>query len=70
MTEDGTVTHVYRSVRSFDSTFYLNQYDNHLSVITYLRLYGKTFGCCSYGLLFNTMDKCKKHEKKKHATIV
>ena len=63
MNEEGTVTPVYRSVRSFDTTLYLNQYDNHFSVITDFRLYGKTFECRSCGLLFNRMDNCERHEK-------
>ena len=63
MNEQGAVVPVYRSARSFEKTLYLNQYDNHLSVITDFRYYGKTFECHTCGLLFNRMGNCERHEK-------
>ena len=63
MNEQGVVIPVYRSTRSFENTLYLNQYDNHLSVITDFRYYGKTFECHTCGLLFNRIGNCERHEK-------
>jgi hypothetical protein len=54
---------VFRSVASFDSTMYLNQYENHLSYIKDIAVYSKRFICSHCRRIFKRKDHWQNHEK-------
>ena len=54
---------VYRSSNRFDDTLSLNKYEDHVSLITNMRLYCRKFACENCSKLFKTDFLCKRHSR-------
>ena len=52
-----------RSHRDYDSTLYLNLYENHFSYITYLARCSKSFCCSCCGKYWKKSSRLNRHEK-------
>ena len=55
---------IVRSHRRFDSTLFLNLFENHFSLITDIKGYCKSFECGRCGRLFRSHYKLKIHTRK------
>ena len=60
---DIAATLLRRSHRHYESTLFLNLYENHFSYIKDLARYSKSFCCSRCGKYWNDMWKCQHHEK-------
>ena len=62
--EDETVICLYRSQCRHEETMYLNVYKNHLSYITDIKCYSKSYKCRCCGKVLNRFFNWKRHEAK------
>ena len=67
--EDGSVEAIYLSQASFPTKIYLNLYQNHLSLITDIKMYSKQFICNRCQKVFAEMWNLKQHETKCDANV-
>ena len=69
LTEDGSAKTLYLSQASFPTQIYMNVYQNHLSLITDIKMYSKQFICNRCGKLSTRMLDSKRHETKCNGTV-
>ena len=62
--EDGTTKTLFLSQSSFPTKIYLNVFQNHLSLITDIKMYSKQFICNRCDKLFARMENLNKHQTK------
>ena len=67
--EDGSAKTIYLSQASFPTKIYLNLYENHLSLITDIKMYSKQFICNCCQKVFAEMRNLKQHESKCDANV-
>ena len=67
--EDGSAKTIYLSQASFPTKIYLNLYENHLSLITDIKMYSKKFICNCCQKVFAEMRNLKQHESKCDANV-
>ena len=67
--QDGSAKTIYLSQASFPSKIYLNLYENHLSLITDIKMYFKQFICNRCQKVFAEMRNLKQHESKCDANV-
>ena len=62
--QDGSAETIYLSQASFATKIYLNLYENHLSLITDIKMYSKQFICNRCQKVFAEMRNLKQHKSK------
>ena len=67
--EQGQATLISRSHRRFDSTLYLNLFENHFSYITDIKNYCKSFECGRCGMLFPSHYRLKVHCRRCNGNV-
>ena len=67
--EDGSAETIYLSQASFPTKIYLNVFQNHLSLITDIKMYSKQFICNCCNKTFIEMRNLKQHETKCDANV-
>ena len=67
--QDGSAETIYLSQASFPTKIYLNLYQNHLSLITDIKMYSKQFICNGCQKVFAEMRNLKQHESKCDANV-
>ena len=67
--QDGSAKILYLSQASFPTKIYLNLYENHLSLITDIKMYSKQFICNRCQKVFAEMRNLKQHESKCDANV-
>ena len=67
--EDGSAETLYLSQSSFPTKIYMNVYENHLSLITDIKMYSKQFICNRCGKLSARMSDSKRFETKCNGTV-
>ena len=67
--EDGSAKTIYLSQASFPTKIYLNVFQDHLSLITDIKMYSKQFICNRCQKVFAEMRNLKQHESKCDANI-
>ena len=67
--QDGSTETIYLSQASFPSKIYFNLYQNHLSLITGIKMYSKQFICNRCQKVFAEMWNLKQHESKCDANL-
>ena len=67
--EDGSAETLYLSQSSFPTKIYLNIFQNHLSLITDIKMYSKQYICNRCEKLFSQMQKLNKHQTKCDGTV-
>ena len=61
---DGSAKTLYLSQASFPTKIYMNVYQNHLSLITDIKIYSKQYICNRCGELSTRMLDSKRHQSK------
>ena len=67
--EDGFAKTLYISQASFPTKIYMNVYQNHLSLITDIKMYSKQYICNCCGKLSTRMLDSKRHQYKCDGTV-
>ena len=67
--EDGSAETIYLSQASFPTKIYLNVFQNHLSLITDIKMYSKQFICNCCNKTFIEMRNLKQHKTKCDANV-
>ena len=67
--QDGSAKTIYLSQASFPSKIYLDIYENHLSLITDIKMYSKQYICNRCQKVFAEMWNFKKHKTKCDGTV-
>ena len=67
--EDGTAKTLFLSQSSFPTKIYLNVFQNHLSLITDIKMYSKQFICNRCDKLFTEMRNLKQHKPRYDGTV-
>ena len=67
--QDFSAETIYLSQTSFPSKIYFNLYQNHLSLITDIKMYSKQFICNRCQKVFAVMWNLKQHESKCDANV-
>ena len=67
--EDGTAKTLFLSQSSFPTKIYLNVFQNHLSLITDIKMYSKQFICNRCDKLFTEMRNLKQHKPRYDSTV-
>ena len=67
--EDGSVKTLYFSLASFPSKIYLNVFQDHLSLITDIKMYSKQFICSGCDKVSTRMLDSKRHQSKCDANV-
>ena len=67
--EDGSAKTIYLSQASFPTKIYLNLYENHLSLITDIKMYSKQFICDRCQKVSTKMSNHLRHQSKCDATV-
>ena len=67
--EDGSAKTIYLSQASFPTKIYLNLYENHLSLITDIKMYSKQFICYRCQKVSTKMSHHLRHQSKCDANV-
>ena len=67
--EDGSAKTLYLSQASFPTKIYLNVFENHLSLITDIKMYSKQYICNRCDKLFVEVRNLNKHQSKCDGTV-
>ena len=67
--QDGSAKTLYLSQASFPTKIYLNVFENHLSLITDIKMYSKQYICNRCDKLFAEMRNLNKHQSKCDGTV-
>ena len=67
--EDGSAKTIYLSQASFPTKIYLNLYENHLSLITDIKMYSKQFICNRCQKVSTKMSNHLRHQSKCDANV-
>ena len=67
--EDGSAKTIYLSQASFPTKIYLNLYENHLSLITDIKMYSKQFICNRCQKVSTKMSNHLRHQSKCEANV-